>query len=303
MLSSLTLDEKNIMISYKGKNIINDIEVFVRIRDFELKELKLTNHTFLDNKYTLFFEDEEKITECKLEFGVCNDLLKIYAYINCRQELMISNRYIAPENGFIVRFNIPEKSDGVVATYMENAYWTLPFYSDDAKNLPNHTQNMLFKSGSEHISFLTKHLNNAIVELGATNKKTEIRCSTISAGFKQLEGEIMSICIEKTPSEAICKNYEYMGNKQKKAFPKMFNKLGWCSWNAFYHDVTEEKLFAKLEEFKRKDIPIKWILIDDGWSMTEDNKLLSFCEDKNKFPHGLGYFVQKAKSEYGIEYV
>lgn len=86
--------------------------------------------------------------------------------------------------------------------------------------------------------------------------------------------------------------------RKKKQFPAIFENLGWCTWNAFNHNITEEKILNGVKSFKEKNIPLGFVLIDDGWLSTDDNKLNVFQPDKTKFPNGLKPLVDRIKAEY-----
>lgn len=91
---------------------------------------------------------------------------------------------------------------------------------------------------------------------------------------------------------------------KEKRFPKNLEGLGYATWNAFYRDFNEEKLYSLLDEFQEKGIHLDFFLLDDGWSEADKNyRLLSFQEDKTKFPHGIKRFVQTVKKKYGIKHV
>lgn len=47
--------------------------------------------------------------------------------------------------------------------------------------------------------------------------------------------------------------------------PDMLNWFGWCTWDAFYTDVTSEGVKQGLESFEKGGISPKFIIIDDGW--------------------------------------
>jgi hypothetical protein len=79
--------------------------------------------------------------------------------------------------------------------------------------------------------------------------------------------------------------------------------LGWCSWDAFYADVDEKGLEEKAAELSRLGLPVRWFMIDDGWSDVKDRKLASFGADKEKFPGGLSRTVRRLKEEHGIRWV
>jgi raffinose synthase len=93
--------------------------------------------------------------------------------------------------------------------------------------------------------------------------------------------------------------------KKQKNMPSLFKQLGWCSWNAFGHDVSHDKLIEVAHGFKQNNLPVKWMLIDDGWQDVtgRNGKLKSFGADPNKFPYGLAHTVKTLKQDYGIAYV
>lgn len=82
----------------------------------------------------------------------------------------------------------------------------------------------------------------------------------------------------------------------------MFRYLGWCSWDAFYTDVTEDKLRQKADEFIEKQVPVKWMLIDDGWFSAQDKMLYDFAPDKVKFPHGFKNMIDDIREKSDIKW-
>jgi len=83
-------------------------------------------------------------------------------------------------------------------------------------------------------------------------------------------------------------------------FPEFAKGLGWCTWDAFYTDVDEEKLLAGLSSFKEHDFPLGFVILDDGWLQTKSDKLSGFTPDEQKFPNGFDAIIKKAKEQYGV---
>ena len=50
-------------------------------------------------------------------------------------------------------------------------------------------------------------------------------------------------------------------------------------------------------------MPVSWVLIDDGWSQTHNNKLTGFGADPTRFPQGLAHTIDVLKQDYGVRYV
>jgi raffinose synthase len=131
-------------------------------------------------------------------------------------------------------------------------------------------------------------------------------------GFKtNIEGEIpiLGLSVSSDFYKLIPSTFHYsfdaMGIpanlRQKKIKPEMFNYLGWASWNAFMHNINEEKIINAARSLKALQIPVKWFLIDDGWLDVTDNKLNSYSPDKKKFPKDFLPLTSKLRKEYGIK--
>ncbi len=86
-------------------------------------------------------------------------------------------------------------------------------------------------------------------------------------------------------------------------FPEALRGLGWCTWDSLGQDVSEDGILAKMDEFKAKQVPVSWVLIDDGWSQTHNNKLTGFEADPTRFPQGLAHTIDVLKRDYGVRYV
>jgi hypothetical protein len=74
--------------------------------------------------------------------------------------------------------------------------------------------------------------------------------------------------------------------RSDKEYPEPFKYLGWCTWEHFKKDINEEIIKTAINDIKSSDLPIRWVLIDDGYLDQKNRQLLSFGVDKNKFPNG-----------------
>ncbi|XP_022717869.1 probable galactinol--sucrose galactosyltransferase 1 [Durio zibethinus] len=54
-------------------------------------------------------------------------------------------------------------------------------------------------------------------------------------------------------------------HREKKKMPDILNWFGWCTWDAFYTNVTAEGLKLGLESLEKGGTPPKFVIIDDGW--------------------------------------
>ncbi|XP_058112990.1 probable galactinol--sucrose galactosyltransferase 1 [Magnolia sinica] len=61
------------------------------------------------------------------------------------------------------------------------------------------------------------------------------------------------------------KHMQTFSHREKKKMPDMLNWFGWCTWDAFYTDVTADGVRQGLESLEKGGIPPKFVIIDDGW--------------------------------------
>ena len=74
-------------------------------------------------------------------------------------------------------------------------------------------------------------------------------------------------------------DYKGIRIREERRIPEMFRYLGWCSWDAFYKEVSEKGIRQKADEIAEKKIPFRWMLIDDGWMTSQDELLAGFVPD------------------------
>lgn len=196
-----------------------------------------------------------------------------------------------------------------------NPFWTSPvfFNSHTCKTFEN-LQHILTDNGNDlytHYMPLAGSYGITDMEILTETQTMQLCFHPYYGGTTIIDAPLAIISTASNPYQAVENSFRLAWEQQLiltppkslKQYPTQLKGLGWCTWNAFYHDVTADDIKLKLEEFKEKNIPIKWIIIDDGWSQTKDFKLVSFFEDLNKFPQGLKSFIQDIKSNYSIEYV
>ena len=90
-----------------------------------------------------------------------------------------------------------------------------------------------------------------------------------------------------------------------KYLPSFVDQFGWCTWDAFYQDVSHDLVRQGLQSFAEGGVPPKFLILDDGWQTVrqtaENENRLSAFPANEKFPGDLAPTVQMAKREFGIE--
>ncbi len=93
--------------------------------------------------------------------------------------------------------------------------------------------------------------------------------------------------------------------RRDKALPEFVDQFGWCTWDAFYQEVSAAKVREGLERFAAGGVRPRMMILDDGWQSTAvartgEQRLTSFAANE-KFEGGLGATVRMAKGEFGVE--
>ena len=220
------------------------------------------------------------------------------------------------KKGLFVDVRLGCKTFGVLSRRQYNPFWTEPYFEKDFTRFPQNIQNILIETDNGYMAVLPVTNGDFNVTVTASDNKDTLRfqLSPCYDGAYDIEGVFALIAYSDNPYEAVKKAYRYAYEKgliktrlrEEKTLDPIYKGLGWCTWNAFYREVCEKSIFKKLNEFRKKGISLKWMIIDDGWMQTSDKErvaLMSFYENKEKFPNGLKACIDRIKSEYGVEKV
>ncbi|XP_061991654.1 probable galactinol--sucrose galactosyltransferase 6 [Rosa rugosa] len=101
--------------------------------------------------------------------------------------------------------------------------------------------------------------------------------------------------------------------RHEKKLPGIVDYFGWCTWDAFYQEVTQEGVEAGLKSLTAGGAPPKFVIIDDGWQSVAGDQdkagelqRLTGIKENSKFQHkddGIMTIVNIAKEKYGLKYV
>ncbi|XP_071702954.1 probable galactinol--sucrose galactosyltransferase 1 isoform X2 [Rutidosis leptorrhynchoides] len=65
--------------------------------------------------------------------------------------------------------------------------------------------------------------------------------------------------------KSVERHLQTFSHLERKKMPDMLNWFGWCTWDAFYTEVTSEGVKQGLESFEKGGVSPKFVIIDDGW--------------------------------------
>lgn len=273
-------------------------------------------------------EADECVRECKDRFGQIKEmhlpiktevqevengyLLSIKGQVVQLEPKFELQPSIDAQNGVCALIDLP-KCNEILSVYQHKCWWTRPAFPHSFSEVPANSQLVLLKYEEYYICALAVCSEVYRCDIEGTAKGLLVRLSSNCGGINNIDALAVSVAYAEDPYFCIhtagVNAMRALGHcemlRENRTFPSVFEKLGWCSWDAFYHKVSEEGLIQKAAEFKEKTIPVGWMLIDDGWSDADldTQTLIGIDASKEKFPNGLNATVDRLKKEFQISHV
>lgn len=202
-----------------------------------------------------------------------------------------------------------EKPARMTAMYLHRDWWTRPAFVKAFEELPDRTQCIYMDyADSFGCLLLTAGKRYKTMAKGGAGCLT-LELTAYRAGLAEADETVFVYAEGKTVLEAVHACCRAVASecgillKEEKEYPAMFDRLGWCSWDAFYTDITEEKVRGKAAELAEKKVPAGWLLLDDGWLSVRENRLYDLYPEKEKFPEGFGRMIREIKENSSVDFV
>ena len=211
-----------------------------------------------------------------------------------------------------IRFYLPvaEKPEKMTALYLFKDWWTRPVFVDKFQDIPSRTQICYFKYPNKVVCFIPM-VGTEFKSFLNGGTETELCIDMFSSLGGQGKVDNEPVClISEAPTylEAVHRAFSYLAKlnnilpREKRRYPEVFEYLGWCSWDAMKTDVNEKGIREKAEEFRNKNVPVRWMLIDDGWFPAKDAMISGFTPDTKKFPTGFRPMIEDIKKNGRIQW-
>lgn len=304
----------NLQLLHNGKTVFTSLRAYIMTE--ENKKTYIPFNFSSDGTANFSLPEKNIIlsTEIISKSGLYALKIKAsYVAKNCFEEK--NNIHFYEEHAVGIEMVPVDTVGNYTSIYRGSEFWARVFIDCDFKNVKPSTQSLLLNYGSKKLfinAVCDKEFkaNMESAENGFSlyvfNNCLSNECDTFACvfGFGDNEYELIPTVIKFA--------FEITGRKPRmredKPFPDVLEYFGWCSWDAFHIDVSEDLLLKKAEEFKKKEIPVKWIMIDDMWGDVNSNalgvnstrELNSFEADPDRFPDGLKPTVTKLK-KYGLK--
>ncbi|MCF8362913.1 MAG: hypothetical protein K9G70_09860 [Prolixibacteraceae bacterium] len=245
---------------------------------------------------------------------------------------------ISPSDGCVAVFDLvlPEINKGVVNEASINGwvsgYATFPntftsfrqFEQRTYESIPKCFQNsmhcgyymLLELKDGKYLSILPIVANDIMAYLSLYEGKPQLKLCTQGTDTYTGKAPLFSWAIADDPYSATHKCWENALNSEfckenvtwrsQKKYPELYEYLGWCTWEAFEGSITEEIVVNSINEIKKSPVPVRWVIVDDGYLDQHrvgklKPQLLSFGTNK-KFPNGWKN-ITSLKDENSVKWI
>jgi raffinose synthase len=218
---------------------------------------------------------------------------------------------LAARDGILIHVGDLGSPEALMANYLFKDWWTRPFFETDLTQLPGRTQSLVWKDAERYHHLLPICDTVLKTELQGGDQGLEIATAAYVDGYCNVSAIIFALASDEDPfvlpDRTALAGFRALGTPARmrwhRRYPEPFEYLGWCSWDAFYREVSADGVAAKAQELSEKDVPVRWFIIDDGWLSTDEGRLTSFEPDGERFPDGFIPLVDTLKEMYGLQWL
>jgi hypothetical protein len=314
--------EKGLSLLYNGKTVLSALAPWMQatpsrpawVQDASTHSGKIYLSLKELTEKEAVFEDEDKVASITLSIKDEDGVFALFVKGVYRPVGSKYGSHLHDEKGVGIDFDIPGTKRYVDA-FMNCHFWQRPFIGTKLKDIKPRTQALLVDKGTDKV-YLSTTCHKAYKSEIFPFKKMLSVIAQSNTVLDDIDDCVLIGGVDKDifklPESVVgfgMKVMEKAGKLRKnKKYPEIFEYLGWCSWDAFHMDVTHEDLLKKCEEFKAKEIPVRWAIIDDMWGdvscidlKTMHRRELNDWEaDPIRFPEGLKGAIRDMKEKYGL---
>jgi raffinose synthase len=200
-----------------------------------------------------------------------------------------------------------------VALFRYEPFWMKPQAVTRVEDVPADTQLLLVELESGDVALVApllglpfrvglKGTSDGLVAIGDTGDPTVLGTDALLAYVAR--GEDLHELV-RSASADVARRLGTVRLRRDEPPPDFVDRFGWCTWDAFYRDVSHEQVKAGLEAFHAGGVPPRLVILDDGWQSTAKQptgeERLTALEPNEKFPGGLAPTVRLAKERFGVQ--
>jgi raffinose synthase len=217
------------------------------------------------------------------------------------------------QNGVTIAMQLNEFARGL-ALHRLKLWWLAPTFISDPRLLSGANQLLLWqRMGESKYDLLVPLAGDGMVgELGVSDfDHVRVSLSSSDASYTPHRVSLFAYASGDDPYQlapaaytaAFAANSYYGRLRWQKPYPDVFRSIGWCSWNTYYDTVSEEKVVNSVRSLREHNIPLGFVLVDEGWRTANGQKLAGYDAEPSKFPHGLAGLAKTLHEIYHVPYV
>ena len=167
-----------------------------------------------------------------------------------------------------------------MADYRSCSFWCTPAFGREMSKVPDETQLLAVKGGDGEFTVIVPVVGDTYrcVLFGKDAQTVTAKiysgysklCTCKTLAFVKATGKDPLLLIEKCVKSALEALGSGIPHRDERKYPSVFEELGWCSWDALQIRVNHDGILEKCNEFKEKNIPVRWVLFDDMWAHVRD---------------------------------
>lgn len=198
-------------------------------------------------------------------------------------------------------------------THRYEPFWMKPAAGHTYNEVPAETQWLLAEvAGGSYVLLVPLITEHARFALHGDANGLQLSLETGDAYSPSTGGVAVYVARGKNPYElmeagarAVSAQLGSLPLRAAKPVPDFVDLFGWCTWDAFYHDVDPDGVKRGLSSFAEGGVEPRYLILDDGWQSTRrmptgETRLTSFAPNA-KFNGDLSSMVELAKRDFKVQ--
>ena len=306
MKYNVFIDNQSLTLTHGDKAILSDIALkfsFSRALGVEFAPSEIERS---ENKITVSFKRKYSFTYGEIKYAFL-ELEEVGSSLKVSLNALASRYNFLAHGAAVVSFSMPDGTSGALALDSDVPCWMNVGFPQSMSDLKESIDSLAFKANGVDVHILPL-CNDKIASRVCPEG---LRISPRNNGTPEINSTVMCITASNDPYKAIHEGFVNMRAidaitvplAADRKYPIALEGLGWCTWEAFHHGITTEKVLMKMDEFAAMGHVPSWVLIDDGWANYNEGMLVTLTENKEKFPTGLIGLTTELKEKYGVKAV
>ncbi len=230
--------------------------------------------------------------------------------IGARGGRILSCSADAPASELCFELPDPGPFEAWCACYRSESCWMTPVAGTHLGDVPEETQMLLLKSGELYTVYLPLVAGKFRAALFSENGALQVR---VESGSPAVTGQVFDLVyvnssgnpyeLMETAAEDLQRELGTFKRADPAERPAFMSYYGWCSWNAFYMEVSAEKIESVLKNFKEHGLCPGFVIIDGGWQSASKWHLTGLDADASKFAEGMSSAIGHIKSRFNVKHL